>query len=739
MGAILVGLALRLGGLSHDLDQGYVYHPDTPKQIAATQMFLRGIYKYETGILDYDAYPYLNSRIVQFVYATICRSSIDWLGLPTLLPGAGDSFGAEDCFLFWLTRLVNVFFATCTIALAWYMGKLICGRKCGLLAAWLVAVSPIEVATCHYAMSDSTAAFFAVASVLLTVLAVKKQRLPLMIAATATITAGFAAKYHVAAMAPSLALGYAYLACRRPFRLWTIAFTTLGCLLAAWLTLAIAVPTFSDSPVAYFQLIHQFMAYTSNFALSQDMASQPIWQRLLVGLRWNIPNFIFNITWIGFAAALLTLIVPAISRGRRILVWIIASAPLFYILVGLTSKPSSQVGYHTIVTPIIAMLAAFFLVRVTEIGARRARTISACLALVAIAGICLPLARRSIEQLAYFNLRDTRRLVWEWVQQQCPPTYEIAAAHYTTIVPPPLVDPAIREGVVLLSATVRPYPPPDVCVFTNSLRLGDHALELFRNPDIDIFLHSSKHLTGTNYAWQPLLPLPHWQASIPILGDVINPVVDRRTSVISTRYPVNSLFFTERTDLPLTLAFQAGPASTRVKGHVAGQEINLTLEPHEQYQTTIMSPRRVWWSSSESVAIYQIALRMPYGIASISLNCATATAALPLAQPPLDFFEAAPPLAIELEHYPDWKGHPLFLPPGRYWLSEPLPADLSIIATATGHALISGTSAVTTQPDPRAFEVDEGCGMLVIRSSDPEKPFDGRVLNLRGMPRPAGQ
>jgi hypothetical protein len=46
---------------------------------------------------------------------------------------------------------------------------------------------------------------------------------------------------------------------------------------------------------------------------------------------------------------------------------------------------------------------------------------------------------------------------------------------------------------------------------------------------------------------------------------------------------------------------------------------------------------------------------------------------------------------------------------------------------------------VTALSAPLAFEVDDSCGMLVIRSRDPKKPFDGRILNLRGMPRPAAQ
>ncbi len=37
----VLALALRLFGLSHDLHNEVVYHPDTPKQMRAIQQFLR--------------------------------------------------------------------------------------------------------------------------------------------------------------------------------------------------------------------------------------------------------------------------------------------------------------------------------------------------------------------------------------------------------------------------------------------------------------------------------------------------------------------------------------------------------------------------------------------------------------------------------------------------------------------------------------------------------------------------
>ena len=65
----LAGLGLRTAGLSMDLDEDKIYHPDTGKQIAATERFLDGRYYQKFGHPDYDGYPYFNSHLAEW----ICR------------------------------------------------------------------------------------------------------------------------------------------------------------------------------------------------------------------------------------------------------------------------------------------------------------------------------------------------------------------------------------------------------------------------------------------------------------------------------------------------------------------------------------------------------------------------------------------------------------------------------------------------------------------------------------------
>ena len=62
---VFIGFGLRYWGLSHDLNEGYVYHPDTPKQISAIQEYLEGQYYSPKGNLNYDGYPFFNSRLME--------------------------------------------------------------------------------------------------------------------------------------------------------------------------------------------------------------------------------------------------------------------------------------------------------------------------------------------------------------------------------------------------------------------------------------------------------------------------------------------------------------------------------------------------------------------------------------------------------------------------------------------------------------------------------------------------
>jgi hypothetical protein len=707
--ALVVGALLRFSGLAHDLEQAYVYHPDTPKQMVAVQSFLEGEYAFHTGNLNYDAYPYFNSRLVQGLY-TLVAGTAAWttelLGLPVAAPQP------DRMLLLWLTRLLNATLAVATILLAYALACLVAGRRAGVLTAWLVALGPIEVVTCHYAMSESTAAFFAVSAVGLALLAVARDRPAWLIAASAALVAGFAAKYHAAVVVTSLAVAFGILLWRRRRTPLPMVGLAAGCLLVGWATLAVAHPPFARAPLAFVGRVANFMAYTSNFQLPEAIASRPLPLRLLFGMTHNLPHFAYTLTWLGFLLAG----VGCLLGGRwRSWVWTLAAAPIGYIVIGLASKPFAHAEYHTIVTPVLAVLCA---VAVVGLHARApgSRVVRGVLAGLVMACILVPLAQRSVEQVAYFRMHDTRRLAHDWVQRNLPATIQVAAGHYAYPVVPPSVEPDRLTGVVMLSASFRPHPSPASHVLHNAFALGDHAMEIFRNPDIDLYLHGCDGLDdGTVLDFAPCFPAAQWSLAAPILDAVRDVRIDQHRVIIEPTRPARTRLVTATPVSAIMLTVTAGPATTRLKGRVGQRKVNLTLAPHERRTIRLARPRRVPWLRSKAVCFYDVSLRMPYGIAALDLASAdegvdplTATAAP-------QFLATLPPYEVPLVVNPVWGGVPIFLPAGHYGVAcAGLPtetlAPVELVDSQSGACLVELTDGVM-----RPLIVPAESGMLMVR------------------------
>jgi len=481
-GMLITAFLLRSCGLSHDIEHGNIYHPDTPKQIYATQIFLQGEHLFRTGNINYDGYPYLNSHLV----ATLVRAGLPaingvrrHLGMSQPLPPPGRME------LFWIFRLMNALLSTASVAIAYLIARRLFSPDAGLLAAMLATLSPLAVITCHDAMSDTSAIFFALLAVYFALRIEDRSFLRDYIFAAVAVAFAFSAKYHGAiavlavAVAHMLRYGCGKALFSRDSLTRMLLFACAG--LAGF---AIATPAVLIDPDGTIKNILTFLEYTSNFGMRPETEALSLPARWCFGLTHNLPDF-FKL----LSPTLFALLVPAVIllplRRRRTLIVLVV--PLVYILAALPFKPLTHPQYHGIAVPLLLIMAAGALCDLWQ--SKRYRFLTRAVATACLLPSLILLAMQTRETNFYYQRPDTRLLADLWIGDNIPDSFQIAAGHYTlTYTPEQVREP---QGRIMLSSDFRPHRAPESVIFTNRFDFKDRAFELFRNPVISAYVHDS--------------------------------------------------------------------------------------------------------------------------------------------------------------------------------------------------------------------------------------------------------
>ncbi len=160
-GITLLALALRIWGINFGLP--YLYHPDEPRYVVIAQDI------FKTGDLDphFFNYPSLFFYLNALAYVLYCfvgkvigvlNTPAD-IAPPTLVgPGVGQTLMPAT---FLLGRVLTVAFGTAAVIIVFIVGrKLTASSASGLLAALLMAISPINVSNSRYITPDMFLVFF---------------------------------------------------------------------------------------------------------------------------------------------------------------------------------------------------------------------------------------------------------------------------------------------------------------------------------------------------------------------------------------------------------------------------------------------------------------------------------------------------------------------------------------------------------------------------------------------------
>lgn len=423
----LLAFFLRTNGLSNDLHLDHVYHPDSPKLVQATAHFLDDRFgrHYYTHWRDQyrDGYPYLNSHIVEHLYRiySAARNAVLW------------HFGVEErnyqpdlVSIFWTTRLLNSFLSSMAVVLAYLVGRRHFGTSTGVVAALLLAFSPVDVMASNYAMSDSTSAFFVLLAAYFAFRIADSPRPLFYVCGGLAAALAFSAKYHGGiALLP---LGLAHLFAFPGFSSWgRAAFWSRGLLCIACFILGVLVGTPSllvYTSGAYRDML-AFMSFSATWGMTEEMLSAPIWVRFSQAMSLNLPQLAGYVGIIPLTA----FIAGMLLRFRDAMYWIAVSLPLFFILVGLTTKPLVLPANMLIIIPLMFISAAAALSCLLQVKTyiRTSRFLFTVFCIISIGY----LANYSWNEIFFFRHNDTRRIAETWAMDNIPAECGLSAGYYT--------------------------------------------------------------------------------------------------------------------------------------------------------------------------------------------------------------------------------------------------------------------------------------------------------------------
>lgn len=583
---VALGALLRFAGLSHDLHAGHLYHPDTPKQIRAAERYLDGRYYFYIGHSDYDGYPYFTSHLVEWtvrVAQPVVRAGRSLLGLPV------DADPPGGLSLYWIFRVLNATLASLLVFLLYRGVRREWGEPAGLLAALLLAVSPADMAACHYEAGDTPASFFATLAVLAALRIHRDGRTGSIVAGTFLAVCAFAAKYHGALAGLAVALAFAlrqpgrwgWIATRAAWRGWGLM------AVVAVASVFVTIPALFLHPVRMVEHIYGFLTYASAFHLPKEVEAGGAVAKLVYSLRQNLPELLAMLSGPAALAGLF-----AVGRGvrqdRRVL--LLAVLPLTYIFVALGLRPQSHPVYHTLTLPILFAAAAVGLAGLARVGGGRApRLLAVAGALAAVGG----LAPAALREAFFFQQPDTRRLAQAWTAENVPSRFAVSSGPYTFRPPGFAAADTNAAARLWITSSIRSAGPPAAGFPFQQFLLEQESLPLFRNPVLDLYLAAPGLI-------RPGFRLPVFQA---VPSGTGNPLVfspgggfirDGHRADVSPRAPLDLRFIRPAPAASALAVVRAAAEPVTVRLDLGGQRRDATLGPGAAGVFTFARPETAW-------------------------------------------------------------------------------------------------------------------------------------------------
>jgi hypothetical protein len=404
--ALAAGAILRLIGIAYGLPA--VYNPD---EVAIMN---RAIALGQNGFNPHNfLYPSL------YFYALFAWEG-SWFvvgrvtGVFASLAAFERSFFTDPTSIYIAGRLLTALCGVLTIWTTWRMGKRMGGRSAGVIAAALLAVSPLAVRDAHYVKHDVPVTWLIVLAHLLMAVNLREPvaRRRWLWPAFVTGLAMSTHYYAVFLWAPIAAL-ILFPPDPQP---WRARFTVLvfaGALAGAGFIVASPFIAIDPRTVIRDVVANRQIVVDRATATSGAFASLGYYLSWLVrdGVGWMTASLAVVGAWL------------ALKRGRHVAVLTLAF-PVAFLLFIANTVPASR--YLNPVVPFVCVLAAMAAADLME----RSNSGRAVAALIVIGGLAQGLTG-SVAVDFFFRQVDTRTLALDWIEQHVPPGSSILVQPYS--------------------------------------------------------------------------------------------------------------------------------------------------------------------------------------------------------------------------------------------------------------------------------------------------------------------
>ena len=286
---LLVGLYFRASGLFHGLQEGFVFHPDTSKQVQNLQNGLEGNHIVYYGTLISDGYPYGLNRIDEAILRILRAVASP---VYSLLNGEGESLPlpSHETLRFY-TLLLRLLYGMITLCLIAKSTSLITrNRLAVLMVLALYSIAPLASTVTHFATGDIGADLFLCVTLFCLALHVRTPKSRYLFAAGLAVGMAFASKYHGALGAWIIAVYLLMLT--PPFSKKNLPLffeNGLRSSFGFFLGFLVLTPGLWVDPAKNGMLIYQNFGFIKNYGAPPQLLELPAHTLALLGLRTNIP------------------------------------------------------------------------------------------------------------------------------------------------------------------------------------------------------------------------------------------------------------------------------------------------------------------------------------------------------------------------------------------------------------------------------------------------------------------
>lgn len=371
LAVLAFGLVLRTSGLFRGLEEGYCFHPDAPKQVAALGNFLEGRYVWYVGSLFYDGYPLGLNHVDEWILRPVLAIHHGVRGY--LFPDSANPPLPDRAMLYYWARSLRVLYGMICLGLSLLIARsVLVGRGGALAVLSLAALAPLSVVVTHAATGDIGVDMFTLAAMMSLCLYAGRARLSWIALTGVAIGLAFSVKYQGALAGLPLLFFMLF-----KFRPAGFVRNTLlpGLVAAAGFAggVLLGTPSFLVNGQRTWRDIRSNFEFIRNYNISEEFLSKTPVGKVVYCLVENIPKVMGALGWILTFLAFAGLIraglqlrealrrhaPDSVERHQAILVFSLFAFPFAAIFVSLLGKPEVQ-PFHFAYLQVPLILAAVY-------------------------------------------------------------------------------------------------------------------------------------------------------------------------------------------------------------------------------------------------------------------------------------------------------------------------------------------------------------------------------------------